>query len=226
MIFLGFNSLQTGKPIQSEKIKVLREEIKGCFNSLQTGKPIQSRTFQANRRYKMAFQFPSNGKAYPKERESLCRVPLIKPNSFNSLQTRKPIQRGNGLGTGDRLLTFQFPSNGKADPKWDTELQQRRAEEFQFPSNGKAYPKSKKAIVTQGLRECFNSLQTGKPIQRKTHPEVREYLTEFQFPSNGKAYPKIPKERESNDTLSCFNSLQTGKPIQSRLEKFGRACKY
>ena len=88
----------------------------------------------------LKFQFPSNGKAYPKLDED--------PLDYN-------------------LFVFQFPSNGKAYPKVmaypamvngkrhvsipfkresvskvlvSLMLPQRR-KRFQFPSNGKAYPK-------------------------------------------------------------------------------------
>ena len=87
----------------------------------------------------------------------------------------------------------------------------------------------------------FNSLQTGKPIQRKmarvgprslskvSIPFKRESLskeynatlnsvrnlTGFQFPSNGKAYPKPTGNSVVNSSDTSFNSLQTGKPIQS-----------
>ena len=38
---------------------------------------------------------------------------------------------------------------------------------FQFPSNGKAYPKEERELISLwGV--CFNSLQTGKPIQSET----------------------------------------------------------
>ena len=114
------------------------------------------------------FQFPTNGKAYPKERrrhlmirnwlafvsipyerESLSKVKWRKINEndthrFNSLRTGKPIQR---------LIGF-------AD-----------------------------AQITVG----FNSLRTGKPIQRlRQRPRICEDTIQFQFPTNGKAYPKRP----------------------------------
>ena len=41
---------------------------------------------------------------------------------------------------------FQFPSNGKADPKYKEKNEQFTAKKFQFPSNGKAYPKFKIAF--------------------------------------------------------------------------------
>ena len=161
------------------------------------------------------FQFPSNGKAYPK-------MTTAEINDFVAKQ-------------------FQFPSNGKAYPKFCYQFigfgtrccvsipfkresiskgvkQGRtltRTTQFQFPSNGKAYPKSKNwaeedcdALCFNSLQTgkhiqrhvlnlliqaipSFNSLQTGKHIQRENHPSILSFIfVEFQFPSNGKAYPK------------------------------------
>ena len=64
------------------------------------------------------FQFPSNGKAYPKERK----------------MTPSPKM----------MAKFQFPSNGKAYPKLPGDFMAIESvfHVFQFPSNGKAYPKA------------------------------------------------------------------------------------
>ena len=141
-----------------------------CFNSLQTGKPIQrnGRSMKSGVQERQ-FQFPSNGKAYPKQQRWWQQRWWRR--RFNSLQTGKPIQRKsnekylhfkreyfvsipfkreslskvtNGTLYGYAELVFQFPSNGKAYPKHltMTELDFRLfLNEFQFPSNGKAYPK-------------------------------------------------------------------------------------
>ena len=114
------------------------------------------------------FQFPSNGKAYPKaernqgyvvsyfvsipfKRESISKG-FCNPrharffySGFNSLQTGKHIQSlYETLKTKITKLKFQFPSNGKAYPKRDTQRFKPRFDfaMFQFPSNGKAYPKT------------------------------------------------------------------------------------
>ena len=189
------------------------------------------------------FQFPSNGKAYPKSLRKIINHTVY-------------------------LTKFQFPSNGKAYPKLSADdCRELLQPEFQFPSNGKAYPKEdpRKYVVGEAL--SFNSLQTGKRIQRRKARVTRANPT-FQFPSNGKAYPKgfkmfqkiravsIPFKRESvskvvlsttysknlsfnslqtgkriqralwsqeiTETVACFNSLQTGKRIQSK--KDDRKC--
>ena len=87
-----FNSLQTGKRIQRSpqpaqkswtswvSIPFKRESVSkdlererrdvdddhAGFNSLQTGKRIQSEVSQNVEFFEFEFQFPSNGKAYPK----------------------------------------------------------------------------------------------------------------------------------------------------------------
>ena len=137
-----------------------------CFNSLQTGKPIQSNAM------------------------NVVATPKV---GFNSLQTGKPIQRHYKSLTQRKIAKFQFPSNGKAYPK--NELQAKNNEltqikMFQFPSNGKAYPKSIPLRTSSPERWSFNSLQTGKPIQRKLALQEKRKVYMFQFPSNGKADPK------------------------------------
>ena len=135
----GFNSLQTGKCIQSSSRRRLCPR-KTCFNSLQTGKCIQrKRGTSSNGHPTRTFQFPSNGKVYPKF-----------------------------IGNQFYLVTikFQFPSNGKVYPKFsrygDDENENN---EFQFPSNGKVYPKWGTTPSGGCQAKGFNSLQTGKCIQ-------------------------------------------------------------
>ena len=94
----------------------IREHTDFSFNSLQTGKRIQRHILDIDDAVSLMFQFPSNGKAYPKSIHTPMCLSCI----------------GN---------EFQFPSNGKAYPK---DLMSHTIEtdtKFQFPSNGKAYPK-------------------------------------------------------------------------------------
>ena len=87
------------------------------------------------------FQFPSNGKAYPK-------------GLIRQYQDAK-------------FAEFQFPSNGKAYPKGGCpNAEKTQTQKFQFPSNGKAYPKLICRQYLTPLPSSFNSLQTGKHIQR------------------------------------------------------------
>ena len=142
------------------------------------------------------FQFPSNGKAYPKaliagevfgwrlrvsipfKRESVSKgtflatiVAGIKGVSIPF--KRESVSKGQSIRRTPRFSSlFQFPSNGKAYPKTQIpaeEVTGVQINAFQFPSNGKAYPKQSTA---KGLfcPASFNSLQTGKRIQSRQLP--------------------------------------------------------
>ena len=161
------------------------------------------------------FQFPSNGKVYS---ESPIRYANIQRehNSFNSLQTGKCIQSNwKAREPFIEYLQFQFPSNGKVYSEgfiMTTRTMKRRVSipfkresvfradngdhhigddfEFQFPSNGKVYsetypPNTRKTFS----HHSFNSLQTGKCIQRGNFDnDYADDWIRFQFPSNGKVY--------------------------------------
>ena len=120
---------------------------------------------------------------------------------------------------GDQRATFefQFPSNGKADPKGKrTEYTTDDKGKFQFPSNGKADPKADYGQVVVKLNQ-FQFPSNGKADPKSTVNNIRKKLwNEFQFPSNGKADPKGSTRTHCHRRQSCFNSLQTGKQIQSR----------
>ena len=166
------------------------------------------------------FQFPSNGKVEPKERE----------NAGPSVAS---------------IYQFQFPSNGKVEPKKERCTDNNHAQNilsFNSLQTGKWSQRLRLRKRTQGTSECFNSLQTGKWSQRKSsqHRNSASVMKQFQFPSNGKVEPKIhkhthkgelmevsiPFKRESgakvkiqetrNKWVASFNSLQTGKWSQSR----------
>ena len=160
----------------------------------------------------VAFQFPSNGKAYPKYIVAL--IELEDRYGFNSLQTGNRIRRSHqqsaisnqqrGVSVKRKLLIaerqqptagshYSIPFKRESISKGEQESSQQRTRKtaFQFPSNGKAYPKTRSCRATRkSLKKCFNSLQTGKHIQ------------------------SIPPKRKNVNELS-FNSLQTGKHIQS-----------
>ena len=166
--------------------------------------------------YLPKFQFPSNGKVYPKITQMGKRC-SNKYKSFNSLQTGKCIQSiAWRIYRQVRERWFQFPSNGKVYPKnvfWYTDG--RMEVLFQFPSNGKAYPKFSPSDPEYGSRFRFNSLQTGKCIQsisrRVTRAGVRTCFNSLQ---TGKCIQRWQLARKGGQQKS-FNSLQTGKCIQS-----------
>ena len=89
---------------------------------------------------------------------------------------------------------FQFPSNGKAYPKLDCPHDSSTTLVMVSIPFKREKPIQRVCFISFSNRSvsCFNSLQTGKPIQRQT-----------------------PKQRKKQALKHSFNSLQTGKPIQS-----------
>ena len=168
------------------------EEYENPFQFPSNGKAYPKEFEDVNgKRVFFQFQFPSNGKAYPKKTvkgvAQTCWWRVSIPFK------RESVSKGPRKRQSVRRVRFQFPSNGKAYPKWGASASGASCVSFQFPSNGKAYPKlCHKMIYGTRPRGCFNSLQTGKRIQSRSRlvfQNVR-YENWFQFPSNGKAYPK------------------------------------
>ena len=86
---------------------------------------------------------------------------------------------------------FQFPSNGKADPKQYDLIIDEDGKSFNSLQTGKRIQSESTASSWADAATAFNSLQTGKRIQRrkrKLWSPSKEVM--FQFPSNGKADPK------------------------------------
>ena len=119
----GFNSLQTGKSIQSSAAAPPLHRAQNSFNSLQTGKSIQSlydNLEAALRQIKVSIPF---------KRESLSKEMLkssgaVSRSSFNSLQTGKSIQRRSQLRNHKRNEQVSIPfkreslSKGKFRKHW------------------------------------------------------------------------------------------------------------
>ena len=198
--------------------KKFREPYRNIrFNSLQTGKCIQ-------RRVEFGKQF-------------------VRDASFNSLQTGKCIQSCKDLlhRTVGLYDLFQFPSNGKVYSEESLQANHLWAVEFQFPSNGKVDSEAQKTMG-QFVEISFNSLQTGKWIQRimggctKTTTTVSipfKRESGFRDAMSAKLVGTLPQvsipfKRESGFRVALlvtlfaivafrFNSLQTGKWIQRKL---------
>ena len=120
-----------------------------CFNSLQTGRYIQSLKPDGISVGAVCclFQFPSNGKTYPKVAQA--NDEFRKRVSFNSLQTGKGIQRHVRVPVSSLALLvavsipFKRERVSKVSKGFDLV---RLTSMFQFPSNGKGYPKRGKGI--------------------------------------------------------------------------------
>ena len=160
-----FNSLQTGKRIQScwqrfcqdclmtVSIPFKRESVSKVASDLSVISALM-------------FQFPSNGKAYPKK------------GAITTLAVA--------------LVLFQFPSNGKAYPKRSSSfsLIWQLNTQVSIPFKRESVSKAFMIMLGSAILAGFNSLQTGKRIQSDKWAHTGEFRCGFQFPSNGKAYPK------------------------------------
>ena len=108
------NSLQTGKRIQ-RICQIHFYHHNSSFNSLQTGKRIQSQLrAELEKARAEKFQFPSNGKAYPK------RLPTQDFYMYHSVSIpfkRESVSKAQNNQIVQDAAAFQFPSNGKAYPK-------------------------------------------------------------------------------------------------------------
>ena len=157
------------------------------------------------------FQFPSNGKAYPK--------------IIATVDAKVP-----------QYMEFQFPSNGKAYPKRDRFDERNRiyAVLVSIPFKRESGAKVRSAAGSQWM-SSFNSLQTGKRSQRhqlwrkcchssvsipfkresgaKEGDEIHFYRGDdlFQFPSNGKAYPKTQDLQHHGEEVVQFQFPSNGK---------------
>ena len=171
------------------------------FNSLQTGKRIQSHPHPLDRWGTERFQFPSNGKAYPKILRHWRK--MMSYVCFNSLQTGKRIQRSwFRPPCGDRSAWVSIPFKRESVSK-DYWIARSSfwAMKFQFPSNGKAYPKSalRSGCIVGVIVFQFPSNGKAYPKEGGVHHQSRSHQTDrFQFPSNGKAYPKNFTHRMRN----------------------------
>ena len=90
---------------------------------------------------KVRFQFPSNGKPYPKNSVGAVVKTMLVEFQFPSYGKEYPKSNDKLYAGGG--VEFQFPSNGNADPKLFLEEIMITVDKktFQFPSNGKADPK-------------------------------------------------------------------------------------
>ena len=162
----SFNSLQTGKRIQRASVGGAVAAAEECFNSLQTGKRIQ--------------------------RFSPLDWIGVEDMCFNSLQTGKRIQRAS-LPVAMILGHFvSIPFKRESVSKVMTTLISVLTKQVSIPFKRESVSKASSGSGSKGSSSGFNSLQTGKRIQRCT--------------TSG-----------NSGGIASFNSLQTGKRIQSSL---------
>ena len=145
---LSFNSLQTGRHIQTDTGVTFKGGL--SFNSLQTGRHIQTKWRElTNETESDWFQFPSNGKAHSDNHGS-----------------------GNTKMSSPSL--FQFPSNGKAHS--DRLISPLRVAGLNSSFNSLQTGRHIQTICTDTSVppwQSFNSLQTGRHIQTKEEGKER-----------------------------------------------------
>ena len=141
----------------------------------------------------LLFQFPSNGKAYPKRAEEGVVV-SHEVTSFNSLQTGKRIQ-------SDKLTQFATVP--------DVSIPFKRESVSKVVSHEVSQDISGSSVSIPFKRESVSKAEMVKVLSH-------ELL--FQFPSNGKAYPKrpyfapsrsvAPEPQNPTRTARCFFCLK------------------
>ena len=161
-----------------------------CFNSLQTGKCIQSvfgGSNQRNNQVSIPFKRESGSK------DKFDSSQGTRFSSFNSLQTGKWIQRESKKYISSWWYSVSIPFKRESVSKekiWFYVFHLETYVSIPF----KRESGSKVECLYQGSKviKGFNSLQTGKGIQSEPPRIETKNLHEFQFPSNGKVYPKFP----------------------------------
>ena len=107
--------------------------------------------------------------------------------------------RIGGLFAGERELTVDGWPDGNSSVRW----------------NRNAWRDARVAMNLTRTKKRFDSLRTGKRLQRASQHQHRRQSVRFQFPSNGKASPKPVRWMPVIWFYSGFDSLRTGKRLQS-----------
>ena len=158
-----------------------------------------------------SFQFPSNGKVYPKR--SRHRRKPTRRQRFNSLQTGKCIQSvpQNQEFVINRYVSIPFKRESVSKDTWRTIGMTARIS-FNSLQTGKCIQSLIDLIIKVRIA-CFNSLQTGKCIQRKKGGENNEFR-KVSIPFKRESVSKVVFVTSFASETTGFNSLQTGKCIQ------------
>ena len=104
---------------------------------------------------------------------------------------RESVSKGRGYRSPVVVMQVSIPFKRESVSKDDTKRigQHTDTGKFQFPSNGKAYPKF--CFGFTGLTRFLVSIPFKRESVSKAHRDVVLVTIDwFQFPSNGKAYPK------------------------------------
>ena len=140
------------------------------------------------------FQFPSNGKADTKyhDTNSIVRLRNLVSIPFKRESRYKERRNSSNQAKLSEHVSIPFKRESRYKVRPRGKYCESSGGKFQFPSNGKADTKKEEIAAIKTAAESFNSLQTGKQIQRTLMSNTREI-----------------------EPVLRFNSLQTGKQIQS-----------
>ena len=116
------------------------------FNSLQTGKPIQSLM------YARPVPVPSIAVSIPFKRESLSKANIRERVSREDKKVSIPFKR-ESLSKVTTTISSSIPKATKL---------------VSIPFKRESLSKEHLEESTWKIKKCFNSLQTGKPIQSKS----------------------------------------------------------
>ena len=194
------------------------------------------------------FQFPSNGKVYPKAHRTFQTDPM----SIVSIPFKREgvSKDGDDKQTGFGTDTVSIPFKREGVSKGGSVHRFGWVELFQFPSNGKVYPKLMEKYDSEGLKSfnslqtgrciqsftplwrvwrvgmCFNSLQTGRCIQRKPQPVRTTRVVSFNSLQTGRCIQSFTQQLQTVIEWTGFNSLQTGRCIQRSFPEEGKGGLY
>ena len=94
---------------------------------------------------------------------------------------------------------------------------------FPFPSNGKVYSEGADNCQFRTRKRSFNSLQTGKCIQRQRISTYTSGNKVFQFPSNGKVYSENYMNGDIFQSTVQFQFPSNGKVYSETMNTFGKS---
>ena len=137
-------------------------------------------------------------------------------SGFNSLQTGRRSQRCNNPFSPSFWTAFQFPSNGNADTKKGYRWVRWCGRQVSIPfKRERGYKDKTVSTSTTFFRMSFNSLQTGRRIQRLARQGIVSVLKSFNSLQTGRRIQRSHGGKPKKNDMSSFNSLQTGRRIQS-----------
>ena len=185
------------------------------------------------------YGFPSRGQVSPKGR----RTPTlsIASHGFDSLPSGKSFRTLKAYYTHrDKVEKFRFPSLGKvlSDVMCYNVCSNDQRVSIPFPRESPFRQDAQKAIdqidqmcfdslppgkpfqtvkseLYKYLKESFDSLRSGKCLQKYGYEDIGVAEIKFRFPSRGKVSPKSCRMRRTKLRSNSFDSLRAGKCLQS-----------